>query len=62
MQIGIESLTARTLAGMIYAEKISSTKVFQVLEEVGAEEKIEEIHELLFEMYECDNHHKAQDR
>ena len=50
MQIKIEHLTARALAGLIYSGKVQHTAVAQHLEELGHEAKLERIETLLEDM------------
>lgn len=62
MNLRIESLTARSLAGLIYSNKIPAQKVYQILEEDEQEEKLEEVQELLSEMMDVDAHFENNNR
>lgn len=54
MQVKIESLTARSIAGYIYNGRLQATMVYQLLEEAGLEEKLERVEDLLREMNSVD--------
>lgn len=50
MQVKLESLTARSIAGMLYAGKLNAAQTYQILEEGGYDDKITRIEELLMDM------------
>lgn len=57
MKVKIETLTARYLAGLIYAGRLDHSTVLYRMEELGADDKMERINELLEEMYLADELH-----
>lgn len=50
MQIKVELLTARAIAGYIHSGRLQATAVYQLLEEEGYEAKLERVQDLLQEM------------
>lgn len=62
MQVKIETLTARSIAGYIYNGRLNATYVYQLLEEAGLEDKLERVEDLLREMNAVDDFYELQVR
>jgi len=62
MQIKLENLTARAIAGMLYSGKLQATQVYQILEEKGLDAKLERVTDLLQDMEATDDYYKLNAR
>lgn len=60
--IRIETLTARSIAGMLYSGKLHAALVYQLLEEGGYDDKLELVQDLLMEMESVNEHYKNNNR
>lgn len=62
MEAKLRKLTARSLAGLIYEGKVSQTLIYQGLEELGLDEKLVLVDELLEDMNSIADHYAALNR